>query len=126
MARPARGALPARPGAGHHQAAEMMSERVVKVGEHSQPIIYWQVIEMYHFQTGEIYGKTLFKGTERECESFANQRLQEHRKNGSIKAVQLPGCFESLQLAFWDLNVIATTREPNIYKVVNTGRPGLQ
>lgn len=84
----------------------------IHVGHHPNPIIHWSVIEMCYFSNGEVYGKVLFVGTERQCEEYVIPRMRER-----FMHFELPEHFKQCgTLTSVALNVIATSKPCTIFK----------
>ena len=81
------------------------------------PILYWSVTELLFFETGEIYGAILFKGQEADCDTFAKDHIENHKKQGLRRSIYLPTYFIEKKLVCWSINVIATNSECTIRSV---------
>jgi len=90
-----------------------MNSPLQNVGHHDHAkIIYWSVIEMIHFDSGEIYGRVRFVGTESECDQWTTEVCKQ-----KFFQLEFPPCFEGRKIVSVALNCIATNHPCTIYKV---------
>jgi hypothetical protein len=73
--------------------------------------IYWSVIEMLYFENGEVFGRVIFNGTEKECEA----ECEKHCKAPHFMHFEMPGYFKQFRLESVAYNCIATTKPCKMY-----------
>jgi len=78
----------------------------------------WSVQVIYFFASGEFYGRTVFRGTEAECDAHGAALLAECT---GAHMVNYPK-FTEAPLTHWEINVHHSLKPHSIWKVAPVGR----
>ncbi len=88
---------------------------MIEVGNHEKPIIYWSCVLMIVFDSGEVYGRVLFTGTEEQCDAFSCRMTE---GGPSWRSFEYPKFFQGKSINQINYNVIATTEPSVVYKQI--------